>query len=554
MNKKLFYILSTLVLFVSYLSFSSYSTGVPGSSTSGCSCHGPSTTNTSIFISGLPSNYVPNQIYQITLTATNSAIVPINMAGPRAGFSLSVSDGTLLNSPSNTSISGQEINHTSPKLLSNDTVTWQFDWQAPATANGSVLVTASVNVTNFSNSSSGDEWAMDSLTINAPSLELSTIVDSIDCFGGTGAITAMGDFGTQPYTYSIVPFGSGSNGMYSGLTAGTYTILVADANSNTSTAVVVLSQPAAISTTTNITSGAPYTLPWGTIVSNSGTYSNVYTSANGCDSTSNIVVTITINTIKLCAKVFLGGPYNKDSMLMMDNLRQLNVLPTTTPYSPFITTASPSIFAITGNAAIVDWVLVELRSAANNAMVVAKKSVLVQRDGSLVDSSGNNILEFTGLSNGNYFVSVKHRNHLGVMTANAMALNNMTPINCIDFTNTSTALFLNANTQFSNASPLTGATQIINNKRVLYSGNCNAIVSNGSHRFIWFSNNAIAEKEALKNYTNSNPGVSTIPSYSIFDCNLDGLVKYVGVNNDRNVIANTCNNDSRVIVYEQTPN
>ncbi len=77
---------------------------------------------------------------------------------------------------------------------------------------------------------------------------------------------------------------------------------------------------------------------------------------------------------------------------MNDTLRTLNLLPTVEPYSSLTRfshvggeTVNADVFAVTGNNAIADWVLVELRSGSDPTRIVATRAALVQRDGDVVD-------------------------------------------------------------------------------------------------------------------------------------------------------------------------
>ena len=74
-------------------------------------------------------------------------------------------------------------------------------------------------------------------------------------------------------------------------------------------------------------------------------------------------------------------------------------------------------FAVTGEDAVVDWVFVELRSKADSTTVLATRSGLLQRDGDVAEMDGIWGLRFPGVSIDDYYVVVRHRNHLGVMTA-----------------------------------------------------------------------------------------------------------------------------------------
>ena len=64
---------------------------------------------------------------------------------------------------------------------------------------------------------------------------------------------------------------------------------------------------------------------------------------------------------------------------------------------------------------------VELRSGGEPATVLATRSALVQRDGDVVASDGLNPVSFP-VAPGNYHVAIRHRNHLGAMTATPVAL------------------------------------------------------------------------------------------------------------------------------------
>jgi uncharacterized protein YjdB len=80
-------------------------------------------------------------------------------------------------------------------------------------------------------------------------------------------------------------------------------------------------------------------------------------------------------------------------------------------------TDSLSVFNVSGRDAIVDWVFVELRSKTMRSQVVATRSALLQRDGDVVDLDGIGSLRFPGIVIDSYYIAVRHRNHLGVMTA-----------------------------------------------------------------------------------------------------------------------------------------
>jgi Zn-dependent metalloprotease len=155
------------------------------------------------------------------------------------------------------------------------------------------------------------------------------------------------------------------------------------------------------------------------LVDNASYSTNTWTEIDGASSFNEISC-----DLKIEPKVYLQGafinPNVGEETLMRDDLRVAGLLPTTSPYSDSLM-CDVSVFSITGQDAIVDWVWVELRDTMNNTIVLASQSALLQRDGDLVNIDGISPLVF-GITATNYHVVVNHRSHLGVMTFNAFPL------------------------------------------------------------------------------------------------------------------------------------
>ena len=121
--------------------------------------------------------------------------------------------------------------------------------------------------------------------------------------------------------------------------------------------------------------------------------------------------------VNVNAKVFLEGPY-AGSSTMNTSL----TVPTTDPYSLGETVGSiPS--------GVVDWVKVELRSELTPGVVAATRVGFLKSDGSIVEPNGTSPLKLYGVTDGNYYIVIKHRNHLGVMSAGTVALPNVSAYN-----------------------------------------------------------------------------------------------------------------------------
>lgn len=161
------------------------------------------------------------------------------------------------------------------------------------------------------------------------------------------------------------------------------------------------------------------------------------TNVAGCDSFLTLQLIVTPG-VYLKAKVLLAGPYDASSGWMRDSLRFKGLIPTLEPYSlsPYNKTVTPNevgaetvaanVIGLSGQDAIVDWIFLELRSPANASTIIATKRALVQRDGDIVSNlDGMSQVFFKNVPfNTTYYVSVKHRNHLGVMSASPINLVN----------------------------------------------------------------------------------------------------------------------------------
>lgn len=160
-----------------------------------------------------------------------------------------------------------------------------------------------------------------------------------------------------------------------------------------------------------------------------------------------ITITLPPPFVTLNAKVFLGGTFNTASNKMSDDLRNANIIPLTEPYTNLgytqvgggNETTTSLILNQNGSNNVVDWVLVELRNANNPAIKVATRSGLLLQNGDVVDTDATSPLKFNNVSANNYFVVIRHRNHLGFRTQNNIPLSKT--VTSLNFTNNSIALY-----------------------------------------------------------------------------------------------------------------
>jgi len=281
----------------------------------------------------------------------------------------------------------------------------------------------------------------------------------------------------------------------------------------------------------------------------SGSYTEILANSNGCDSIVTLELTI-YPGIHISPIVFLTGAYDPGTGLMYDSLRVNNLIPLTEPYSappyykpqiggPGGESVSYLTLGVTGNNAIVDWIFVELRSNVHSSTIIATKRGLLQRDGDIVDADGISPLFFEGIEGGTFYVSVKHRNHLGIMTASPVTLE----YNSTDVDFTSPAFLVYENLSISNS-----PRKIQGSVATMLACDAN---SNKNTRYNGFNN----DKEAVLQSVGYSTPNNTLHAYRTEDLNMDGKVRYNNFNNDRYYIGlNIGMSNLNAVLSQHTPN
>jgi hypothetical protein len=125
-------------------------------------------------------------------------------------------------------------------------------------------------------------------------------------------------------------------------------------------------------------------------------------------------------------KVFLEGPYDATGDTMTTSLNTGGYIPTTSPYSEDFRTVASIPQHVT------DWVLLQIRSQATGS-AMASKSAFLRKDGIIINDDGSAAQINEDEIAGDYYIVIRHRNHLAVMSKTAQSLSASTSEN-YDFT------------------------------------------------------------------------------------------------------------------------
>ncbi len=223
-------------------------------------------------------------------------------------------------------------------------------------------------------------------------------------------------------------------------------------------------------------------------------------------------------------KVHLQGPYNSVSMNMNGTLRANGLVPLTEPYTalgyPHVgggggESCTQAVLNVTGAASVVDWVVLELRDKNDPGQVLATRSALLLRNGAVVGVDGSSDPTFQVAAD-DYYIAVRHRNHLGIMTQNPQPLGATAVLR--DLTDGSVPLYGGASAAVNvNGIRLMPAGDATRNGQVKYAGTAN-------------------DRDPVLTRIGGTVPTATASGYHPEDLNMDGTVKYSGGFNDRDVV------------------
>jgi hypothetical protein len=200
------------------------------------------------------------------------------------------------------------------------------------------------------------------------------------------------------------------------------------------------------------------------------------------------------NGINVKGKVFLQGPFSNN--LMSTTLNQSSLLPNSQPYNqpPWNYNGNES-FNPGSNSTVVDWVLVELRTASNPAQVVARRAAVLKNNGLLLSTNGIEGIHFNNVDPGSYYIAVYHRNHLAIMSATPVQLSSSSTV--YDFT-----------TAMNKAYGQNPMVELGASKYGMYAtdGNADGIVNSADRDDVWLIQNG--NMGYLKGDFNMNSGVT----------------------------------------------
>ncbi len=221
----------------------------------------------------------------------------------------------------------------------------------------------------------------------------------------------------------------------------------------------------------------------------------VYTNDCNCEAPN-----LATPNIEIRANALLQGAYNPVNQLHHTLLRNNNLLPNIQPFNtaPWFYNGSETAATIPANTT--DWVLLEVRNISN--VVIATRAALLLNNGSIIDANGSfSGVTFPNLLPGNYYLSLKTRNHAAVISSAPVTLPNIVPF----------AFSLLGNILF-------GTSQLVlagNGQYTLKAGDLNADAIISFADFIQYISQSTASNQYLNADANLDGNV-TITDFNLF--------------------------------------
>lgn len=196
--------------------------------------------------------------------------------------------------------------------------------------------------------------------------------------------------------------------------------------------------------------------------------------------------------------IFLQGSYVSGGS--MTHSLSANI-PLVSPYDGEVISALPDV----SPNYIVDWVNVQLRTGIANSTTVQSANAFLLQNGSLVDVLGNRSLPFYSTAGNEYYIVIKHRNHLAIMSSVPHAFSN----------NPASVPSINLSVSGSvYGGDILGFKQVETGVYALYAGDADR--------------NGVVEPIDSNNYWRLQVGLG---GYYSADFNLDGQVQPLDLNN-----------------------
>ncbi|MFD2574542.1 Ig-like domain-containing protein, partial [Spirosoma soli] len=323
-------------------------------------------------------------------------------------------------------------------------------------------------------------------------------------------------------------------------------------------------QPASGTVIMSPTGSYTYTPAAGFTGPASFTYSVCNTGGKCTIATVSVLVQPPPPLISVSPKVYLQGAlFGISGPLMRDDLRAAGYLPATHPYTALnpitpVGSMAASVTSVTGTDAIVDWVFVELRSVTNASIVVDSRAALLQRDGDVVDVDGVSPVVFSQSLPGSYYVAVRHRNHLGVLSQAALPLSTTALV--IDFRNPNTPAYTTTGTTSYTQVTVDQAQVVVEQGVAMWAGNAfSDIGANGTRNLVIYQGSNNDVNQLYQQVINTPGNVLLSPFYKLKgyntgDVNLDGQTIFQGTGNDvefiyQNVVKNHPGNSLKVSFF-----
>ena len=227
-------------------------------------------------------------------------------------------------------------------------------------------------------------------------------------------------------------------------------------------------------------------------------------------------------------RVLLQGAYDADNDVMSTLLNENGNLPDHQPYDrpPWNYSGGEMLNSIPDS--IVDWVLLELRDEQDPSTLIERKACLLSKNGVVVSPDLTEKIYFDA-EPGNYYLVIDHRNHLPVMSGNAVS---MPGSDLYDFTEvTITQPYLHEN-------PFPTVIQLKNSGTGGYGMIAGDINVDGKLKYLGDDDDRGIVLSFIQDKTNSQSINQYYEGYSKEDVNMNNKTLYLGEGDDRGIILN----------------
>lgn len=232
---------------------------------------------------------------------------------------------------------------------------------------------------------------------------------------------------------------------------------------------------------------------------------------------------------KAFIKVLLQGAWDESVLQMRTSINAAGNFSTQQPYDtiPWEYSGEESVSTLPDS--LTDWVMVELRDKNDPSVLITRRAALLSKNGIVLETDLSSGIRLEA-DNDNYYIVVRHRNHISVMSGSPVTLpNDGEPCDFTEIINTQ---------PYQHNDPLPVVLELQPMGSGIYGIIAGDVNADNTLKYVGTNNDRGLILNLISTVSGNNSLNTTIQGYYNEDVTLNDIVQYLSTGNDRGIILN----------------